>query len=369
MSHPKNFTGDVYAPLVWKSAKRYYKLSKNGFGQWWPELHVKIENGGYCYINIRDSNPFKSFKGAVTFVEKLIEEDKAKGHVFGTPETQRLEQIQSDAKSGKTISIMDLMDAQKAVKDAQKAASVAVAEPETVETVEPIEDFTETPIPLDIVEPETEAEITEADITAARAALCASYPLAVRESSLATVEPDFQPITVIDLDTVEPIEVEPIEVEPVTEQAAAVPSMSTDFLAGIYAQFAAKQAAKNAPKPEKQPRQKREPKPKKEGKNCTVESLYFGLSHTTYTNGRVTLATAADCLGYVKMGSNMQQLIEAIEESPKSIDELCQLLGWQLHSTRTLLTDKMRRLGYGFSMDESGRYSLIMPEGATHKIK
>jgi hypothetical protein len=89
-AHPKTVDSDRYSPECWRSEKRYYALGRNGLGHWWPHLKVKGNyGGGWMDITIRDSNPFKTLKGAIAFVEKYIERDKAKGHVFGVTEAEK----------------------------------------------------------------------------------------------------------------------------------------------------------------------------------------------------------------------------------------------------------------------------------------
>jgi hypothetical protein len=84
MTHPKTIKADTYQPTQWEAVNgsRRYSLSKNGLGQWWPELEVRVEGDRWCRIIIRDSNPFKSLSGAIRFVEKFIARDVSNGFVF-----------------------------------------------------------------------------------------------------------------------------------------------------------------------------------------------------------------------------------------------------------------------------------------------
>jgi hypothetical protein len=336
-SHPKTVDSDRYAPECWRSEKRYYSLCRNGFGHWWPHLKVKGNyGGGWMDITIRDSNPFKTLKGAIAFVEKYIERDKAEGHIFGVLETGTVEQFEKAAKSGQVISLCGFIDA---IENERKASPVV--------TVEPEPDFIETPIPLAIEEPPIEDVWCESIEVEA---------IAIDDSAIAieAARESFQKLLAPAAEVVEPT----IE--------SAVPVFGVEYFASVYKDFQAKRAEPKAAKAvrEKTPRQ---PKAAKVPKTETVEAFLFGRSFSTYVNGKLIKASAADHTAPVKIGSKMQTLILALEESPKTIEEVMEILDWQIHSARAGITDKLRKLGYGFEVVE-GKYSLLMPEGATHKF-
>ena len=67
-----------YTDPTWITENSAYYITMNGLGSFWPRYVVKATCGGWCPINIRDSNPFKTLKGAIRFIEKHKERYKAK---------------------------------------------------------------------------------------------------------------------------------------------------------------------------------------------------------------------------------------------------------------------------------------------------
>lgn len=65
-----------YTEENWISENSAYYITKNGFGSFWPQFVVKATSGGWCPFIIRDSNPFKTLKGAIRFIEKHKERYK-----------------------------------------------------------------------------------------------------------------------------------------------------------------------------------------------------------------------------------------------------------------------------------------------------
>ena len=73
-------TDGKYTQPEWNTEKTRYYCAQNGLGSWWPMMEARADSGGWCRIIIRDSNPFKTLKGAIAFVEKTkkrIEERSA----------------------------------------------------------------------------------------------------------------------------------------------------------------------------------------------------------------------------------------------------------------------------------------------------
>jgi len=59
-----------YTEQDWITETSAYYITKNGLGSLWPRYVVKSRCGGWCEFHIRDSNPFKTLKGAIRFIEK-----------------------------------------------------------------------------------------------------------------------------------------------------------------------------------------------------------------------------------------------------------------------------------------------------------
>jgi hypothetical protein len=74
--YPKTCTEGTYQHKDWISPTKRYSLTQNTFGQWWPKLKVLAGNNQWCDINIRDSNPFKTFSGACRFIAKQLDHDR-----------------------------------------------------------------------------------------------------------------------------------------------------------------------------------------------------------------------------------------------------------------------------------------------------
>ena len=70
--------GGEYTEQNWITDTSAYYITKNGLGSFWPRYVVKATCGGWCLIIIRDSNPFKTLKGAIRYIEKQRERHKAK---------------------------------------------------------------------------------------------------------------------------------------------------------------------------------------------------------------------------------------------------------------------------------------------------
>jgi hypothetical protein len=69
--------GAEYTEENWISENSAYYITENYLGSFWPRYVVKATCGGWCPINIRDSNPFKTLKGAIRYIEKHKERYKA----------------------------------------------------------------------------------------------------------------------------------------------------------------------------------------------------------------------------------------------------------------------------------------------------
>ena len=67
-----------YTDPNWITESEAYYITVNGLGSFWPRYVVKATYGGWCPISIRDSNPFKTLKGAIRFIEKHRERYKAR---------------------------------------------------------------------------------------------------------------------------------------------------------------------------------------------------------------------------------------------------------------------------------------------------
>lgn len=56
---------------IFQSEKEHYYIVETALGDFWPCLDVYVEgSNNWCSIIIRDSNPFKTFKRAETFINK-----------------------------------------------------------------------------------------------------------------------------------------------------------------------------------------------------------------------------------------------------------------------------------------------------------
>ena len=59
-----------YTQADWQTDTTLFYLTKNGLGMYWPKYAAKPQHGcGWCQVYIRDSNPFKTLKGAIRYVE------------------------------------------------------------------------------------------------------------------------------------------------------------------------------------------------------------------------------------------------------------------------------------------------------------
>lgn len=76
-------TNRRYTQPDWNDERTRYYCLQNDFGQWWADMDVRADSGGWCRIILRNSNPFKTLKGAIKFVErtkKQIEKRDAARH-------------------------------------------------------------------------------------------------------------------------------------------------------------------------------------------------------------------------------------------------------------------------------------------------
>jgi hypothetical protein len=63
-------TNNRYTQPEWESENRRYYCMQNGLGQWWPGMEVRTTGGSWYPVILRDSNPFKTLKGAIRFLEQ-----------------------------------------------------------------------------------------------------------------------------------------------------------------------------------------------------------------------------------------------------------------------------------------------------------
>lgn len=64
-----------YTQPNWQFEKYYFELHQNGFGHYWPIMFTRNnQTNQHLYpIYIKDSDPFKTLKGAIKYVNVYIQ--------------------------------------------------------------------------------------------------------------------------------------------------------------------------------------------------------------------------------------------------------------------------------------------------------
>lgn len=70
METQETITDGRYTKPEWNNETTRYFCWRNQLGQWWADMEVRTDRGGWYRVILRNSNPFKTLKGAVAFVEK-----------------------------------------------------------------------------------------------------------------------------------------------------------------------------------------------------------------------------------------------------------------------------------------------------------